>query len=211
VSPGKARRLAAPAAREVILAAAATVLARKGYYGGTIEDVAREAGYSPSALYKHFAGRDELFAELWTRAAAELDTLFARAVALEGSFHARLRWLVQELARLLETRTDLLAAFISQRPYVARRSRSDFERRAFAYYRRHMRRLEALMREGVAEGELRPGASEEAALLFVGLVYELAYRWITATRRPELLSEMETLIRLFEQGVGHRGPAPGGA
>ncbi len=199
------RRSTAEAAREHILAAAATVFAQKGFYGGTVEDVAREAGYSPAALYKHFHGRDELFARLWRRVAGELEGLLSRAARRPGRFEARLRWLVLELARLLETDPDLVAAFLSQRPYATKGRRTELERASLAHYRRHVALLTALRAAGVREGAVRAGGAEAAALLFKGLLYEFAYRWLTADAPPDLSSEVDVLLDLFGRGAGtHR-------
>lgn len=200
-----ATRTSGGAARERILAAAAAVFARKGFYGGTIEDVAREAGCSHAALYKHFRSRDELFTELWERVAAQVEALLARAVREQGRFDTRLRWLVQELARLLETAPELVATFLSQRPYAARGRRTGLERASLAHYRRHVAQLTALMEAGVREGAVREGCAGPAALLFKGLVYEFAYRWITADAPPDLSVEVDVLLELFARGAGaHR-------
>lgn len=46
--------------RELIEAAAAT-FARRGFHGASLEEIAREAGFSTGAVYWHFAGKDDLF------------------------------------------------------------------------------------------------------------------------------------------------------
>ncbi len=204
------RRSTAEAARETILAAAATVFSHKGYYGGTIEDVAREAGYSPAALYKHFKSRDEIFSELWKRVAGDLEVLFTRAAHQRGSFETRLRWLLQELARLLETNPNMLIAFLSQRPYTTKDRRSELEISALAHYRRHMAELTALMESGIREGSLRNGCAETASLLFVGLVYEFAYRWVTAEAAFDVSLDLDVLIDLFKHGAGNHDRAQTG-
>ncbi len=203
-----ARRRAPAAARERILAAAASVFARKGFYGGTVEEVAREAGYSPAALYKHFGGRDEVFGELWQRVAGDVSGVFERAARQQGRFETRLRWLVQELAGRLETAPDLLAAFLSQRPYSARGAPTALERAALAHYRRHVALLTALTASGVREGALREGCAGPAALLLKGLLYEFAYRWMTAETPPDLSLEVDLLLDLFRRGAGRPTPSP---
>jgi AcrR family transcriptional regulator len=50
--------------RERILASAATVFAREGYGGASVDRIAEEAGYSKGALYSNFTSKDELFLEL---------------------------------------------------------------------------------------------------------------------------------------------------
>ena len=50
--------------RERILASAATVFAREGYGGASVDRIAEEAGYSKGAIYSNFTSKDGLFLEL---------------------------------------------------------------------------------------------------------------------------------------------------
>ena len=49
--------------RERILDAAATVFRRRGFNGGGVDGVMREAGLTAGAFYAHFPSKDALFAE----------------------------------------------------------------------------------------------------------------------------------------------------
>jgi AcrR family transcriptional regulator len=57
--------------RELLLAAASVVFARRGYHEATVEEVAAEAGFSKGAVYSNFAGKQELFLALADREVAE--------------------------------------------------------------------------------------------------------------------------------------------
>jgi AcrR family transcriptional regulator len=50
--------------RSLLLDAAAAVVARKGYSGASVEEIAETAGFSIGALYSNFSGKDELFTAL---------------------------------------------------------------------------------------------------------------------------------------------------
>jgi AcrR family transcriptional regulator len=47
--------------REKIVRAAERVMRERGFAKATTKEIAREAGYSEGALYKHFEGKEELF------------------------------------------------------------------------------------------------------------------------------------------------------
>jgi AcrR family transcriptional regulator len=47
--------------RRDLIAAAATVFARRGYHRATIEEIAAEAGMTSGAIYSNFKGKEELF------------------------------------------------------------------------------------------------------------------------------------------------------
>lgn len=52
-------------ARGLLLDAAARTIARKGYAGASVEEIAEAAGYSIGALYSNFANKEELLLELF--------------------------------------------------------------------------------------------------------------------------------------------------
>jgi AcrR family transcriptional regulator len=47
--------------RAELIAAAASVFAQRGFHGASVEEIAREAGYSTGAIYWHFSDKDDLF------------------------------------------------------------------------------------------------------------------------------------------------------
>jgi AcrR family transcriptional regulator len=89
--------------RAELIAAAATVFARRGFHGASLEQIAQEAGYSTGAVYWHFKGKDDLFLAVYeTQAAARVrdiddfrerggGDLPQRARAYADQFMARLR------------------------------------------------------------------------------------------------------------------------
>ncbi len=64
--------------RQMILDAAERIFQQEGLDGAHMRAIAREAGYTVSALYKYYASKEEIYADLL---AASLDRLHA---AVEG-------------------------------------------------------------------------------------------------------------------------------
>ena len=50
--------------RAHVLASAARCFAREGFHRATMQDVVRESGLSPGALYRYFASKEELVAAI---------------------------------------------------------------------------------------------------------------------------------------------------
>jgi AcrR family transcriptional regulator len=57
----RAARAQALDGREALLEAAARVFVRRGYRDASVEEIAREAGFSKGAVYWHFDGKEDLF------------------------------------------------------------------------------------------------------------------------------------------------------
>jgi AcrR family transcriptional regulator len=58
--------------RALILDAAGKVFGREGLARASMREIAREAGYTPGALYFHYASKEELYAELLARSLVRL-------------------------------------------------------------------------------------------------------------------------------------------
>jgi AcrR family transcriptional regulator len=82
------------AARESILGAALRVFTRRGYYGTTMADVAREAHASYGLAYHYFRSKDALFTELVRIAYEGSYGMFLRAKGAPGAPADRLRAMV---------------------------------------------------------------------------------------------------------------------
>src|SRR3954447_25057787 len=68
-----------PSRRQEIIDAAIKVFARTGFAETSVQDVADEAGVVPTAVYYHFAGKDELFDVTLQTVIAELDEAVEKA------------------------------------------------------------------------------------------------------------------------------------
>ncbi len=89
---GKRRKQAVDALkRELILEAAQRIFEREGLEGASLRAIAREAGYTPAALYFHFASKEALYAALLERSLqalkAAVDEAAAKADAPAETLH----------------------------------------------------------------------------------------------------------------------------
>src|SRR3954464_1655744 len=90
--------------RQELVAAATKVFARDGFHGASLDQIAREAGYTTGAIYWHFAGKDELFlAAFDAYAATRVGELAAIDAAATGQLPERARayadhWMARQAA-----------------------------------------------------------------------------------------------------------------
>src|SRR3979411_1434391 len=75
--------------RERLLAAARSVVARSGFHGASVEEVASEAGFSTGALYSNFDGKEDLFLVLMEREIDEHAREIADAVRVRQTVSER--------------------------------------------------------------------------------------------------------------------------
>jgi AcrR family transcriptional regulator len=94
--------------RARIIAAAAKVLAEKGYEATTLREISREAQAAPGLVHYYFGGKDELLVEVLQAAGQQ--------------FHHRMQHFMQQLTgdQLLDTYLQQLYERVDQEPEVYR-------------------------------------------------------------------------------------------
>lgn len=88
--------------KEMIVARAAAVFNRQGYYGARLDDILRATGLEKGGIYNHFAGKDDLALQAFDYSIGLVRQRFA--AALEGKRHAaeRLLAVVDVLRDMIE-------------------------------------------------------------------------------------------------------------
>jgi AcrR family transcriptional regulator len=154
---------------ESILLAAAALFTERGYDATSMEDLSRALGITKSAIYHHVPAKEELLRLATSRA---LDGLFAVAAAVR----AQPGRAIDRLEQLVRGSVGVLVA---QQPFVTLLLRvhgnTQTERDALARRREFDRFTAELVKQAVADGDLRPDIDPlvTAKLLF-GLVNSVA-------------------------------------
>jgi AcrR family transcriptional regulator len=123
------------ATRARLLDAAEVVFAQRGFHAATVDEIAREAGATTGALYANFAGKEELFLELFDHMMARDVRGYAEAsgegtTAAEAARRAAERWML-----VLSERPEYFPMFIEFWAYAIRvpRVRARFGERFAAF------------------------------------------------------------------------------
>lgn len=130
-----------PSRRNEIVDAAIKVFSRSGYAETSIQEVADEAGVVPTAVYYHFAGKDELFNVALQTVITELDEVVEQSRP-EGDQSGALGLIISAVWTWIEQRPDHARILYSHLPGTTRQAqvlRKAFEEQhielAFVYAR----------------------------------------------------------------------------
>jgi AcrR family transcriptional regulator len=164
-----------PEARpQQIVEAARRLFGAKGYFGATLDDVAREAGITKGTIYLYFASKEALFGEVVRAYADEMFGALRAEAASGRPGHARdlLRLLVTQLLRVFR-RPDYQAMV---RLIVGEAGR--FPDEVEAIYQdvllERLRQLAALFEAAMDRGEMRRMDPLLVARCAVGMVWHFA-------------------------------------
>jgi AcrR family transcriptional regulator len=155
------------ATRERIIGAAHELIARGGYREAQVAAVAARAGAATGTVYRHFPSKAELFAEVFRRASQrEVDATRAAGAAAGPGAADRLAAAIEAFARRALRGRRLAWALLAEPVDPA----VEVERLAFR--RAYAAIFAALLRDGVAGGELAPQDVELTAAALVGALGE---------------------------------------
>ncbi|MEU1788710.1 TetR/AcrR family transcriptional regulator [Streptomyces sparsogenes] len=147
---------------ESLLAVAVEVFNERGYDGTSMEHLSRAAGISKSSIYHHVKGKEELLRLAISRALDGLFGILREPAARQGRAVERLEHVVRRTAEVL----------MAELPYVTLllrvRGNTDTERWAMARRREFDHEVAELLKQAVADGDLRPDVDARLAtrLLF---------------------------------------------
>jgi AcrR family transcriptional regulator len=163
-----------------ILRAALELFTEKGIHATTTKDIARRAGVSEGALYRHFQSKQELAEDLYITHLSYFTAQLDKSVLAFQSFEERLGALVDGCFRFFdEDRTLFTYLILSEHNELGRTSKRI----------RHIRHLvRDILTDGRLAGELREGDLEIFGALVIGTIIRVAifriYGLLTGDLRP---------------------------
>lgn len=154
-------------ARERIVAAALAQLAEGGYTSASIQAVAQRAGVATGTVYRHFASKADLFAEVFRRASQREFEVFAQATQDDGrSATERIAAATEAFARRALRQPTRAYALIAEPVDPA------VETERLIFRRGYRDVLVEVLDQGVARGEFELHDKETTAAALVGAIGE---------------------------------------
>jgi AcrR family transcriptional regulator len=151
--------------RERLLRAVADVIQEDGWRAASVAAVAERAGVAAGALYRHFPSKADLLVHV-IRVVSQRELAAMRAAAVAGDVAQRFEAVVATYARRTLKNRRLAWALVYEPVDAA----VDAER--LAYRLEYRAGMAALLREGIASGEIPTQDAELAAAAVVGVIAE---------------------------------------
>ncbi|HEX4767892.1 MAG TPA: TetR/AcrR family transcriptional regulator [Lichenihabitans sp.] len=150
--------------REQIAAAAADIIARKGFAGASIREIADAAGMHVPTLYQHIASKDELLELVYSRTMAALKTDLDAEVAGYATAEQKLRAAIGILVGRGDRFKHRIGLLNRELKSLSPKART----RVLDQYRDLMGATAAIIRMGMATGEFRGADPDIAANIVDG-------------------------------------------
>jgi len=164
----------------------------------TTEAIANAVGLTQAGVFRHFPKKQEIWEAVAARIGSKMEAHWAKARSNDASPTDRIRILVAEQLRLIQSTPAIPAILFSRELHAKNKGL----RKAFF---RLMGRFHCFVADLAAEaaeaGEFRDNFDpEDAAFLIIGLVQGLAVRWSISDRNFDLKEEGNRLLELQLSG-----------
>ena len=177
----------------VLLDAAATQFATKGFQAASVRDIVAAVGMLPGSLYYHFATKDELLLAVYAEGVRRIDSAVARAVAHESDPWKRLETAcVAHLETLLD-QSAYAKVVVSVQPRYASAIATALTALRDSYERKFVALLDAL--------QLPAGFDRKAMrMLLLGALNWTPVWYHTAGATPESIAR--EYVQLLKRSAG---------
>jgi AcrR family transcriptional regulator len=199
----KARReLEVARKREGILEAAGRAFARGGYHATTMQDIAREAGYTPPSLYAYFKSKEQIFLELAALLSREFFAVFEQPMPAQLAFRARLELLLHHLFDKADHYRDAVSVFL-----MARLSGEAMLGEGMAptsdrgTHFSSVQLFVTWLRKNAKPGDLGGHRREDMGVALAGLAHAFCIQWLVNGAGASIAEQTSHVASLFLYGA----------
>ena len=188
-----ARTRAASTPRSDIIAAAATAMARHGYHGMSMRDLARATGKAPASFYSHFASKEAVLLAIQEGAFLELLASADAALGGAGGPKARLYAFILNHVTYVAEHPDVMRVLVNEAATLPRPERDIVRRLKERYY--------ALGRSLVEANFVADRIEIERTTYAIFGMLNWAYGWYSEERHGSPSDVARTIRRLVLGGL----------
>jgi AcrR family transcriptional regulator len=181
-----------------IIAVARRLFVARNYADVTTDMIAREAEVTKGGLYHHFASKEQLYTSMMLTDLERTRRIFESAVEAPGSCRERLAQLTRDFLELPEEEREVTR--------LVRRDINIFtgeerDRLVRAYQLALPEQIEAIIEDGIDDGELAPGNARILSWSFIALV-EVVIGEYADRVFGSIEARLDHVLDLFFEGAG---------
>ncbi len=185
--------------QEQIAQAALDLVGKQGLKGLSIAGIAQEIGLVPSAIYRHFKGKDEVIDASLALIRQRLHANVEAVCEDTSDAIERLRLLQIRHVRLIRDNQATPRVVFSEEIYDGHPERKT---RVYEMISGYLREVAEIVRQGQEAGTIRPDVEPgTVALMFLGLIQPAAILWHMSDGEFDVTAETLKTWELFRRAV----------
>ena len=185
-----------------ILQSAMTLFGRQGFDATGVAEICAAAQISKGAFYHHFASKQAVFLNLLEEWLQSVEVDLSGALAEAPNVVEGLLGMASRTRGIFTAADGRLSIFLEF--WAQARKDPEVWRRAIEPFRRYREIFATVIRQGMAEGTIRPVDPTAAAQALVSLAVGLIMQGVFDPQGAEWDLVTREAIRLFIEGIGKR-------
>jgi AcrR family transcriptional regulator len=173
--------------------AALRLFVENGVAGTSIRDLTRAVGITEAALYRHYAGKEDLIRDLFEEHYAAFARHIDALQAIEKTLREKMRVIVNDACKLFDENPTLYRFLLLVQHEALPRLSKDADSPAVV--------IRAMMGSAIAAGESRIKNNELAAALFLGLLVQPALSIIHGALTGPLSLHADSIVGACERAI----------
>lgn len=198
---GERRQRAMAHARTDILDAAIRAMARTGLHGTTMQEIAREAGYTAASLYTYFKSKQEIVDAISNLLTDEYVQVFEQPVPRGLTFRQRFEIVLHRHFELIDKRRTTFMVFMSQE---ASGRMCEPHNHSSSFHTNFERRVDCLadwLRHNATTEDLGGNDPKIVARLLFGMAFGLLHQWPGKMQPGSFVDYAPILSEFFFHGI----------
>lgn len=187
--------------RAQLLKAASDVFRRKGLQATSINDIVAEFGGDRASVYYYYSSKEEIFHELVGQVISDLVEAAERIAASDVTAPEKLGLLIEGVLDSYDRHYPYQFIYIQEDLTRVRRSESASARRLQGLGQRYEAAILAVVRDGVAAGEIRPEVNPHLLTLAILGAVNWSHRWFDPGGRMRGVEIGKEFASYFLRGV----------
>jgi AcrR family transcriptional regulator len=183
--------------RVQVIFAAKRLLVEQGYHGLAMREIAEAVGVSKAALYYHFQDKEQLLLAILESYLDDIEGLIDDVQTCAPDSRTRIRLLIARILGQPAEQRAVIRLASQEMSQLSETARRDFDR---LYHRKFLRKIEAILADGVRRGDLRPVDPNVATWTLLGMMYPYFYP-AHAAELPAPDDVAEQLARIYLDGL----------
>lgn len=173
--------------------------ARRGFESTTMDDIAREAGYSSGTLYLYFKDKNELIHAVFEERIAEVMSRIEDCLREANPIDGVTR-LVRVVFEHWEVKREQCRVYMTERLRCEWHMKDEFGSKVYQHYLRHLDMVEELCRAGVRR-KLFNGSPRVLSHYLVGMMNSTIFQWMRDEMKAPLTAQVDDLVAFFLRGA----------
>lgn len=178
-----------------ILVHATRLFVARGYHGISMREIAEACGVSKAGLYYHFKDKEDLLVEILSENLAQLSQAVQACDAAGSSARERITCVTRAIFAQAPEQRAIIRLASQEMSELNPEVRQRFGE---LYHEQFIGRIEALLADGIARGELRPMNVSQGTWIYLGMMYPFFNAVSGSDRTDEVI---QLVLGLFFDGA----------